>query len=230
MHQGLRRFLARLLELFYDGPLSPLYPLLTHVLFGGAWADWQRTVAMWLVSAACIVELGSGPGDLAAWLARPGRAVVAVDLSRRMTRIAHRRTAGLREVCIVRADARALPVRDSTVDAVITTFPTTFFLEETTNEEVARVLRPGGRYIALVAVRPTWWPLWMRPWSPILQRLLGPLPANNCETMPQPRNNTRLKGDWVRVELPNGVLCLWVARKVHEEEPIDPLSAPNDSQ
>lgn len=215
MHQRSRKLLARLLELFY-GPLASLYPLLTHVLFGGAWADWQRSVETWLVSAARIVELGCGPGDLAAWLARPGRVVVAVDLSRQMTRIARRRTAGLREVCIVQADAGALPVRDSSVDAVITTFPTTFFLEETTNEEIARVLRPGGLYVAVVAVRPTWWPLWMRPWYPVLQRLLGPLPATGCETMPQPGDNVRLKGEWVRAELPNGVLCLWVARKVQE--------------
>lgn len=215
MHQRSKAFIARLLELFY-GPLAPLYPLLTYILFGGAWANWQRSVEKWLVSAARIVELGCGPGDLAAWLARPSRVVIAVDLSRQMTRLARRRTAGLREVCIVRANTRALPVRDSSVDAVITTFPTTFFLEDTTNEEIARVLRPGGLYVAVVAVRPTCWPLWMRPWYPVLQRLLGPLPANSCEPIPQPPHNARLKGEWVRVEQSSGVLCLWVAWKVHE--------------
>ncbi|MFN3337013.1 MAG: class I SAM-dependent methyltransferase [Thermomicrobium sp.] len=215
MLKRVRQFLARLLELFY-GPLAPLYPLLTQVLFGGAWADWQRSVEKWLVSAARIVELGCGPGNLAAWLARPGRVVIALDLSRKMTRLARGRTAGLRGVCVIRADARALPVRDSTIDAVITTFPTAFFLEKTTNEEIARVLRPGGLYVAVVAVWPTWWPFWMRPWRSLLQRLLDPLPAICCDALPPAPHNARLEGNWLRVEHPRGVLCLWVARRIQE--------------
>jgi SAM-dependent methyltransferase len=57
-----------------------------------------------------ILDAGSGPGDLAAALAAPGRAIVGIDLEHAEASM---------PVPLLRADLLAMPLRDSVVDAVI---------------------------------------------------------------------------------------------------------------
>ncbi|MCS7051558.1 MAG: class I SAM-dependent methyltransferase, partial [Thermomicrobium sp.] len=150
MGRAVRRLIASILELFY-GPLAPLYPALTKFLFADAWQEWQRSVHRWIPAAGRVLELGCGPGDLAAFLAERGHVVIALDRSAAMARLARRRTKGAQRVQVVRADMRWLPVGDSTVDTVVTTFPTAAFLDDRTSHEIARVLREGGLLIAVLA-------------------------------------------------------------------------------
>jgi SAM-dependent methyltransferase len=94
--------------------------------------------------ARVVVDLASGSGPVARELARPGRTVVGVDLSAAELGLAQKRGAGP----LVQADARVLPFRDGSVDVVTSALglvvvqPLAAVLAE-----VARVLRPGGRWV-----------------------------------------------------------------------------------
>ncbi|WP_448574757.1 class I SAM-dependent methyltransferase [Thermomicrobium sp.] len=200
------------LELFY-GPLAPAYPLLTHLLFGDAWRAWQRAALPWLAGVRVVAELGSGPGDLAADLAGKGKRVLAIDRSRTMTRLARRRIARFERVWIVCADARRLPLRDACLDAVVTTFPTEVFLTHELTSEVARVLRPGGLYVAVVAAQPRSWPWWMR----LFRRFFGPAAAHvplDCARLPSPPPVPLFaEMRWETRDDATGRVCLWIARR-----------------
>ena len=94
-----------------------------------------------------VLDLGCGPGNSAMHLRDVVPAVVALDHSPAMLRRAQRRDARLR---LVRGDARALPLRDGSVDAV--TFHSVLYLlpdRAAAMRETARVLRPGGRAVLL---------------------------------------------------------------------------------
>lgn len=95
-----------------------------------------------------VLDLGCGPGRHAAALARRGARVVGLDLSTALLHAA--RGAGAER--LVRADMRSLPLRDAAFDAVLNLFTSFgYFAEDTEHEavvrEVARVLRPGGRFV-----------------------------------------------------------------------------------
>jgi ubiquinone/menaquinone biosynthesis C-methylase UbiE len=91
-----------------------------------------------------ILEVGVGTGVVALGLRTRGRAVVGVDLSAAMLK----RAGGRLGPVVARADARALPVATASVAHAVSVWvihavdgPASLFAE------VARVLRPGGRYL-----------------------------------------------------------------------------------
>ncbi len=216
------------LELFY-GPLAPLYPVLTGLFFGRHWGSWQRAILPWCHDSRIVVDLGCGPGDLARELATTGRMVIAIDRSRSMLRLARRRLRGNQRtsrVWLVRGDARSLPLRTNAIDAIVMTFPTAVFLEETTHREVARVLRAEGVFVALVSVEPKGYPWWIRPWAPLLRRALGSHQNSAGQEFLPGLDLSRpdLPGQWVHVKHPSGKLLVWIARKRAVTAPSDPPS------
>jgi SAM-dependent methyltransferase len=97
-----------------------------------------------------VLELGCGAAAGARWLAGQGAEVVALDLSGGMLR--HAREAADRSgvrVPLVQADALALPLRAGSFDVVCTAFGAVPFVADSgaVMREVARVLRPGGRWV-----------------------------------------------------------------------------------
>ena len=95
-----------------------------------------------------VLDLACGPGRHTAALARRGARVVGLDLSRVLLLAA--REAGADR--LVRADMRSLPFRDAAFDAVLNLFTSFgYFTEDVEHEtvlrEVARALRPGGRFV-----------------------------------------------------------------------------------
>lgn len=95
-----------------------------------------------------VLDLACGPGRHAAALTRRGARVVGLDLSRALLVAA--REAGAEQ--LVRADMRSLPFRSAAFDAVLNLFTSFgYFAEDAEHEtvlrEVARVLRPGGRFV-----------------------------------------------------------------------------------
>lgn len=95
-----------------------------------------------------VLDLACGPGRHLAVLARRGARVVGLDLSRVLLLAA--REAGADR--LVRADMRSLPFRDAAFDAVLNLFTSFgYFTEDVEHEtvlrEVARTLRPGGRFV-----------------------------------------------------------------------------------
>ncbi|QSB12957.1 class I SAM-dependent methyltransferase [Natronosporangium hydrolyticum] len=111
------------------------------------------------VAGVRALELGCGAASGARWLARAGAEVVALDLSAGMLR--HARAAADRTgvtVPLVQADALALPFPDGCFDLVFTAFGAVPFVTDSAalHREVARVLRPGGRWVFAVTHPMRW--------------------------------------------------------------------------
>jgi SAM-dependent methyltransferase len=110
-----------------------------------AWVD--AYIAPHLTYPARILDIGCGPGTIAAQVARsiPHVHVTAVDRSPRRARAAQDTLAGLPNACAVQGDANALAFRDGTFDFVYTRFLLEYLPRpERTVAEMARVCRPGG--------------------------------------------------------------------------------------
>jgi SAM-dependent methyltransferase len=111
------------------------------------------------VAGQRVLELGCGAAAGARWLVSAGAAAVALDLSAGMLRhaAAGNERAGVR-VPLVQADALALPFRDGGFDTVTTAFGAVPFVADSAAlmREVARVLRPGGRWVFSVTHPMRW--------------------------------------------------------------------------
>ena len=102
------------------------------------------------VSGRDVLEVGCGAAQGARWLVSAGARVTAFDVS--MGQLLKAReldaTTGLR-VPVVQADAQAMPLRASSYDVVVSAFGGVPFVADSAGvmREVARVLRPGGRFV-----------------------------------------------------------------------------------
>ncbi len=107
-----------------------------------------------------VLEIGCGSAPCARWLRLAGADVVALDLSAGMlARGAElNRSTGI-DVPLAQADASALPLGDATMDLACSAFGGLPFVADpgAVLAEVARVLRPGGRFVASVN-HPMRWP------------------------------------------------------------------------
>lgn len=106
-----------------------------------------------------VLEVGAGAGQCSRWLAGRGADVLATDVAPGMVAQSaelDRRTG--RRVPALVADARALPLADASFDIAFTSFGAIAFVPdaERVHREVARVLRPGGRWVFAV-VHPVRW-------------------------------------------------------------------------
>jgi SAM-dependent methyltransferase len=100
------------------------------------------------VAGRDVLEVGCGGAQCSRWLAARGARVVGLDLSGGMLREAggRRTPAG---PALVQADARALPFADDAFDLACSVYGAVPFVgdPERIMREVARVLRPGGRWV-----------------------------------------------------------------------------------
>lgn len=103
---------------------------------------------------SAVLEIGSGPGELALEIARrlPSTEIVGIDLADAMIQRAAERAQveGLRErVRFIHADAAGLPLADGTFDVVVSTLSLHHWADPASVfAEIARVLRPDG--VALI--------------------------------------------------------------------------------
>jgi SAM-dependent methyltransferase len=101
-----------------------------------------------------VLEIGSGPGELALEIARrlPGAEVVGIDLAEAMIERAIERVRAERldgRVGFLLADGAALPLADASFDVAVSTLSLHHWAEPATVfAEIDRVLRPGG--VALI--------------------------------------------------------------------------------
>ncbi|MFC4949610.1 class I SAM-dependent methyltransferase [Pseudonocardia sp. GCM10023141] len=105
------------------------------------------------VAGKRVLEVGAGSAPCARWLAAHGARAVALDLSGAMLRHA----AALGEstgisVPLVQAGAEQLPFVDASFDIACSAFGAVPFVADPRHvmREVARVLRPGGRWVFAV--------------------------------------------------------------------------------
>jgi len=105
------------------------------------------------VAGRQVLEVGCGSAPCSRWLRSAGAQVVAADLSAGMLR--HAVAAAARTgitVPLVQADAQALPFASERFDLACSAFGAVPFVADSARvmSEVARVLRPGGRWVFAV--------------------------------------------------------------------------------
>jgi demethylmenaquinone methyltransferase / 2-methoxy-6-polyprenyl-1,4-benzoquinol methylase len=137
--------------------IAPRYDLLNHVLSAGLDKRWrnQAVDALALKDGARILDLCTGTADLA--IAAVGRLrnarVLGIDFSSEMLRLGlvKIRTGRLdRAISLVRGDASRIPAADASCDGVTIGFGIRNVAEpDKALQEIARVLRPGGRLAIL---------------------------------------------------------------------------------
>jgi demethylmenaquinone methyltransferase/2-methoxy-6-polyprenyl-1,4-benzoquinol methylase len=132
------------------------YDLVNSLISLGQHRRWKRLVAelAGVPAGGIALDVCAGTGDIAIALARRGARVVAVDFSWQMMAVGVRRAAGL-PVSFVRGDALALPFRDGVFDAATIGFSLRNVASRARLfSEMARVVRPGGRIVALETSQP----------------------------------------------------------------------------
>lgn len=167
--------------------IAPRYDLMNRLMTAGFYPRWQRCLAAvtGLGPGGHALDVCCGTGDLGLIMARqvaPGGRVVGVDFSPRMLEIARRKAArgqaAAVEIEFVRGDALDLPFPDGSFDCAVIGFAL-----RNVNDiprclaEMARVVRPGGRVLALEVCRPPspWVRAWFYPYFHSVVPLLGVL-------------------------------------------------------
>jgi demethylmenaquinone methyltransferase / 2-methoxy-6-polyprenyl-1,4-benzoquinol methylase len=134
-----------------------------------------------------VLDVATGTGDLAIELARrvyPGGEVIGSDFAEAMLARARAKTSGLPDSSVQPrfelGDALALPYAGDSFDAATVGFGARNFADLRRGlEEMARVVRPGGRVVVLEITTPTqpplslFYKLWFDRLVPALGRLAG---------------------------------------------------------
>jgi ubiquinone/menaquinone biosynthesis C-methylase UbiE len=162
MREAWRRLIGFGFRLLYH-EMAWSYDWVSQVVSGGEWRAWMRCALQVTRPQAGerVIEIAHGTGVLQADLAALGCEAFGVDFSPQMGLLARNRTnvAGF-AARLVRAKAQALPVRASTFDVLICTFPSAFVLELETLREFRRVLKGDGRGVVVLhgaLTRGGWW-------------------------------------------------------------------------
>lgn len=133
------------------------YDVMNRLMTLGLDLWWRQvTVRAARPRGARALDLGCGTGDLTAEFLRQGaRLVVGVDGARRMLLGAQCKLAGRAELGLIQGDVLRLPLPDATFDVVASAFVLRNLADlEAGYREMRRVLRPGGRVLALEICRP----------------------------------------------------------------------------
>jgi demethylmenaquinone methyltransferase/2-methoxy-6-polyprenyl-1,4-benzoquinol methylase len=170
MAPGVNREPHRVRSMF--DAISRRYDLLNHLLSASQDRRWRRRAARELPDgdSSEVLDLCGGTGDLSVEVARSGRAsrVVCCDFSHSMLTRAREKflRLGLERRCLIlEADALRLPVASGRFDAVTVGFGIRNFVDMQAGfREILRVLRGGGRMVALEFSRPT---------APVIRQLYG---------------------------------------------------------
>jgi demethylmenaquinone methyltransferase / 2-methoxy-6-polyprenyl-1,4-benzoquinol methylase len=156
--------------------ISPVYDVMNRVMTAGLDRRWRRLTAQAAVRPGDrVLDACCGTGDLALEALKAGGDVVGLDFSARMLERARRKSD---EVEWVQGDVTELPYEDGSFDAVTVGFGIRNVPElEAGLRELARVLRPGGRFGCLEITRPRgvlrpFFRLWFDGVVPLLGRVL----------------------------------------------------------
>jgi len=137
--------------------IAPRYDLMNRLMTGGQDRRWRKEVIRraCLPPHALLLDLGAGTGDLACEALRqhPDCHPLASDFTLAMMRVGKKRPHAPRDWAA--ADALRLPFRLNSFDAIVSGFllRNVVDLPQALSEQ-QRVLKPGGRLVALDTTRP----------------------------------------------------------------------------
>lgn len=137
--------------------IAPTYDILNRLMSAGLDRRWRARAVAEVAAApeGPVLDLCAGTMDLTAMVARvrPRDRVFALDFSASMLELGRAKAPSAE---IVVGDATSLPFFDRTFAAVICGFGMRNLADPAAGaREVARVLRPGGRFVTLELFRPT---------------------------------------------------------------------------
>jgi demethylmenaquinone methyltransferase / 2-methoxy-6-polyprenyl-1,4-benzoquinol methylase len=122
--------------------IAARYDLVNRVMTFGLDVGWRRRTArsLGLEPGALVLDLACGTGDLCREIMRNGLRAVGFDFSMGML------SAAKTDAALAQADILALPVRDASADGITCGFALRNVVDlQQLFDEMARVLRPGGR-------------------------------------------------------------------------------------
>jgi demethylmenaquinone methyltransferase/2-methoxy-6-polyprenyl-1,4-benzoquinol methylase len=136
--------------------IAPRYDLMNRLMTAGMDRAWRRELIRraGLTSGARVLDIGTGTGDIAreALAQCPQCVTIAADYTFEMMDAGKQRG---RALAWTSADALRLPFADELFDAVVSGFLLRNVTElDRALREQMRVLRPGGRWVALDTTRP----------------------------------------------------------------------------
>jgi ubiquinone/menaquinone biosynthesis methyltransferase len=143
--------------------IADRYDFITVVLSYGLDRRWKRRLIREgrIVSGDTVVDLACGTGDIALEAAAHGASVVGIDITRRMVELARAKASRARHEGLwpiprfVVGDMLAIPLPDESADVVTTGYGLRNVpVLESALDEIARVLKPGGRLLSLDFNRP----------------------------------------------------------------------------
>jgi len=144
---------AVVVEAMFDR-IAPHYDRMNRLLTFGLDQHWRRLTLdrIRLAHGDLVLDVACGTGDFAEMCRERGAQVVATDYAARM--LDHASARGLHGI-LVRGDAMRLPMRSGAFDALVCGFALRNFSQlQPAFDEMARVLRPGGRVGLLEVDRP----------------------------------------------------------------------------
>jgi ubiquinone/menaquinone biosynthesis C-methylase UbiE len=133
----------------------------------GTWADsvagdmerhyspgrtWEATARglVHLLDPGDVLDIASGDGVLAELLAPTAKSIVCLDISERVVEAGRRRLKSFEHVTFELGDMHSLPVNDAAFDTVLLMHALTYTKDPAqVFREAARVLRPGGKLLAV---------------------------------------------------------------------------------
>ena len=135
--------------------IAPRYDLANRLLTGKRDQGWRRSLVerLGVTAGDHVLDLACGTGDFAEIAQEAGATVTGLDFARGMLRAARAR--GLQDISLVQGDALAMPFAGGTFSVAVSGFSLRNFAAlPPVFEELARVLRPGGRLGLLEVDRP----------------------------------------------------------------------------